>query len=190
VEVFLEGLLDVATKKGLKTVKGLVVVDADTAGTIELSAVLTKIRAANPDVLGVCTAALADAVAIMRGMKALDVNPRMVGLTPGVRVLPRFYEALGRDAEYVYVAVPSPTPTRSEPSWTPGSRPPPSPTAPRVPIQCPSRPSPWRARVPEPQPHHGPPSAPPSVHSRRLLMSCRHAQANFPIDNQSIPIQV
>jgi ABC-type branched-subunit amino acid transport system substrate-binding protein len=34
-------------------------------------------------------------------MKALDVNPRMVGLTPTLR---KFYEVLGRDAEFVYIA--------------------------------------------------------------------------------------
>jgi branched-chain amino acid transport system substrate-binding protein len=42
-------------------------------------------------------------VAITRQMKALNVNPRMVGFTPSVS-LPRFYEVLGRDAEFVYVA--------------------------------------------------------------------------------------
>ena len=36
-------------------------------------------------------------------MKALNVNPQMYGLTVGVD-LPKFYEALGRDAEFVYGA--------------------------------------------------------------------------------------
>ena len=36
-------------------------------------------------------------------MKALDVNPRMVGLAP-VANQPKLYEALGRDAEFVYGA--------------------------------------------------------------------------------------
>ena len=85
VEVWLEGLLDVAAKKGLKTValigiggddvggraliqgaielakkKGLqvVLVDAYPVGTTDFSAILTKVRAANPDVLGVSTPAL------------------------------------------------------------------------------------------------------------------------------------
>ena len=44
-----------------------------------------------------------DAVAITRQMKALNVNPRMVGLTVGVDTL-KFYEGLGRDAEFVYGA--------------------------------------------------------------------------------------
>jgi branched-chain amino acid transport system substrate-binding protein len=38
-------------------------------------------------------------------MKALNVNPRMIGL-PGVVDLPKFYELLGRDAEFVYGATP------------------------------------------------------------------------------------
>ena len=46
-----------------------------------------------------------DAVAIVRQMKALNVNPRMYGLTVGVDTL-KFYEALGRDAEFVYGVTP------------------------------------------------------------------------------------
>jgi hypothetical protein len=38
-------------------------------------------------------------------MKALNANPRMIGL-PGVVDLPKFYELLGRDAEFVYGATP------------------------------------------------------------------------------------
>ena len=121
-EIYLEGLLDMAAKKGLKTValinvdelfaqsvirgtielakkKGLqvVFVDAYPQGTTDFSAILTKVRAANPDVLGGATR-FEDAVAITRQLKALNVNPRMVGLTVGVD-LPKFYEVLGRDAE-------------------------------------------------------------------------------------------
>ena len=124
-EVYLEGLLDLAAKKGLKTValihadalgelavmqgaielakkRGLqvVFVDAYPQGTTDFSAILTKVRAANPDVLGGATA-FEDAVAITRQLKALNVNPRMAGLTGGVD-LPKFYEVLGRDAEFVY----------------------------------------------------------------------------------------
>jgi len=126
-EVYLEGLIDLAAKKGLKTValmnldtifgrattqgaielakkKGLqvVFVDAYPERTTDFSAILAKVRAANPDVLGGATA-FQDAVAITRQLKALNVNPRMVGLTVGVD-LPKFYEALGRDAEFVYGA--------------------------------------------------------------------------------------
>jgi len=126
-EVFLEGLIDLAAKKGLKTValingdnlfgraatqgtieltkkKGLqvVFVDAYPLGTTDFSAILTKVRAANPDVLGGTTGFEA-AVAITRQLKALNVNPRMFGLTPSVDV-PKFYEILGRDAAFVYGA--------------------------------------------------------------------------------------
>jgi branched-chain amino acid transport system substrate-binding protein len=128
-EVFLEGLIDMAAKKGLKTVaminaddlsqravaqgtielaknKGLqvVFVDAYPLGNTDFSTILTKVRAANPDVLGGSTR-FDDAVAITRQMKALNVNPRMYGLTVGVDTL-KFYEALGRDAEFVYGATP------------------------------------------------------------------------------------
>lgn len=128
-EVFLEGLIDVAAKKGLKTLavinadelyaqaaaqgaielakkEGLQVVSVDAypLGNTDFSAILAKVRAANPDVLGGATR-FEDAVAITRQMKALDVNPRMVGLTVGVDAL-RFYEDLGRDAEFVYGVTP------------------------------------------------------------------------------------
>jgi branched-chain amino acid transport system substrate-binding protein len=126
-EVHLEGLIDLAAKKGLKTValitgdelylrtatqgaselakkKGLQVVsiDAYPQGNTDFSAILTKVLAANPDVLGGATR-LEDGVAIIRQQKKLNLNPRMVGLTSGVD-LPTFYEVLGRDAEFVYGA--------------------------------------------------------------------------------------
>ncbi len=128
-EVFLEGLIDMAAKKGLKAValinvdelyaraashgaielaknKGLqlVLVDAYPLGNTDFSTILAKVRAANPDVLGGATR-FEDAVAIIRQMKALNVNPRMYGLTVGVDTL-KFYEALGRDAEFVYGVTP------------------------------------------------------------------------------------
>ena len=104
-EFQLEGLTDLAAKKGLKTValinaddltgrarrqgaielakkKGLQAVFADAypPGTTDFSAILTRVRAANPDVLGVLAPLVfEDGVAITRQMKALDVNPRMVG---------------------------------------------------------------------------------------------------------------
>ena len=126
-EVYLEGLFDLAAKKGLKTValvkrddlfgravtqgaielakkKGLqvVFVDAYPRGTTDFSTLLTEVRAANPDVLG-GGMPFEDAVAITRQLKALSVNPRMVGLMVGVALL-KFHEVLGRDAEFVYSA--------------------------------------------------------------------------------------
>jgi branched-chain amino acid transport system substrate-binding protein len=121
----LEGLLDLAARNGLKTVAVINVDDlarrAGAQGTIELakskglrvifaeayplgladfSAILTKVGTANPDVL-VGSTRFDDAVAITRQMRTSHVNPRMYGLTVGVDSI-RFYEALGRDAEFVY----------------------------------------------------------------------------------------
>ena len=128
-EVYLEGLVDLAAKKGLRTValinvddvfgraaiqgaselakkKGLQVMLAEAypEGTTDFSPILAKVRMANPDVLGGATR-FRDAVAITHQMKALDVNTRMVGMTVGVD-LPKFYELAGRDAEFVYGATP------------------------------------------------------------------------------------
>jgi branched-chain amino acid transport system substrate-binding protein len=125
-EVVLEGLIDLSAKKGLKTVallnadisfgraatkgttelakkKGLqvVFVDAYPRETTDFSTILIKVREANPDVLVVATGGFEDLVAITRQMKALNANPKMTGLTVGVE-LPKFYEVLGRDAEFVY----------------------------------------------------------------------------------------
>ncbi|MGH7313457.1 MAG: amino acid ABC transporter substrate-binding protein, partial [Candidatus Rokuibacteriota bacterium] len=127
VEVFHEGLIDLAVRNDLRSVavisaddlsqkagaqgtielakkQGLQVVFSDVypLGSTDFAAILTRIRAANPDVLGGFTR-FEDAVAIIRQMKSLNVNPRMVGLTVGVDTL-KFYEALGRDAEFVYGA--------------------------------------------------------------------------------------
>ncbi len=126
-EVYLEGLIDMSAKKALRTVavinedtlfpkaiaqgtielakkKGLQVVFAEAyrKGTTDFSAILTNVRAANPDVLSAATY-FDDAVAITRQMKALNVNPKMYGATSGVDLL-KFYEVLGRDAEFLYGA--------------------------------------------------------------------------------------
>jgi branched-chain amino acid transport system substrate-binding protein len=126
-EVFFEGLVDMAAKRGLRT---LAVINEDTLfpkavrqGTIELAkkrglqvvltlaypegttdftTLLNKVRAANADVLAAATY-FDDAVAITRQMKELEVNPRMFAATAGVD-LPKFYEVLGRSAEFVYGA--------------------------------------------------------------------------------------
>ena len=80
-------------------------IDAYPSRITDFSTILTKVRAANPDVLGGATAFIEDAVAITRQLKALNVNPRMVGLTVGVDS-PKFQEVLGRDAEFVYGSTP------------------------------------------------------------------------------------
>jgi branched-chain amino acid transport system substrate-binding protein len=126
-EVYHEGLIDLAARRGLKTVaiisedtlfpkasaqgtaeltkrKGLQVVLAESypKGTADFRPLLNRIRAVNPDVVAAATY-FDDAVAIARALKALDVNPRVFGVTTGGD-LPRFYETLGRDAEFVYGA--------------------------------------------------------------------------------------
>jgi branched-chain amino acid transport system substrate-binding protein len=126
-EVYLEGVVDIATRRGLKTVavigedtlfakaviqgtvdlarkRGLdaVFVAAYPKGTPDFTAILSKVRAASPDVLAAATY-FEDAVAITRQLKRLDVNPRMFAVTVGGDLL-RFYEELGRSAEFVYGA--------------------------------------------------------------------------------------
>jgi branched-chain amino acid transport system substrate-binding protein len=128
-EVNFEGLIDLAAKKGLKTVaiinedsifpkataqgtmelakkKGLQVVftEAYPQGTTDFSAILRRLGALNPDVLAAGTY-FEDAVAITRQMKDLGVNPRMYGVTEGGE-LPKFHETLGRTAEFVYGSTP------------------------------------------------------------------------------------
>lgn len=126
-EVYVEGLIDVASKRGLKTIavlyedtlfpkaiaqgtidlakkRGLqvVVFEGYPAKTTDFSAILNKVKAANPDVVAAATY-FNDSVAIIRQMKDLDVNPRMSGVTVGGD-LPKFYEVLNRSAEFVYGA--------------------------------------------------------------------------------------
>lgn len=126
-EVYLEGLIDLAAKHGLKTLallnedtlfpkttvagatelakrKGLRVVfqEAYPKGNTDFSALLVKVKAAQPDVIGAATY-FDDAVALARQMKELDLNPKMLGVTVGGDI-PRFYELLGRNAEFIYSA--------------------------------------------------------------------------------------
>jgi branched-chain amino acid transport system substrate-binding protein len=124
-ENYLDGLIDMAARRGLKTVaiihedtlfpkasaagtaeaakkKGMQVVlqEAYPKGNTDFSALLVKIKAANPDVLAAGTY-FDDAVAITRQMKELNVNPKMFGLTVGGD-LPEFHDLLKQNAEYIY----------------------------------------------------------------------------------------
>jgi branched-chain amino acid transport system substrate-binding protein len=126
-EAYLEGLIDMAAKRGLKTVavvnedtlfskaaasgaaelakkKGLQVVyqEAYPKGNTDFSALLTKVKAANPDVIAAATY-FDDAVALTRQMRELSVNPRMYGVTVGGD-LPEFYDTLKQNAEFIYGA--------------------------------------------------------------------------------------
>jgi branched-chain amino acid transport system substrate-binding protein len=124
-EAYLEGLIDLAAEHGLKTVAivyedtlfprataqgtaelatkkamQVLLTEAYLKGATDFAAIVAKIRAANPDVVAAATY-FNDAVAITRALKQADVNPKMFGVTVGGD-LPKFYEVLGRDAEFVY----------------------------------------------------------------------------------------
>jgi branched-chain amino acid transport system substrate-binding protein len=126
-EVYLDGLADMAAKRGLKTVaivnedtlfpkasmagfaetakkRGMQVVlqEAYPKGNTDFSALLVKIKSLNPDVIAAGTY-FDDAVAITRQMKELNVNPKMFGLTVGGD-LPEFHDLLKQNADYVYGA--------------------------------------------------------------------------------------
>ena len=126
-EVYLEGFVDLAAKRGLKSIaliyedtlfpKAIAQGAADLArkrglqvsifesygkGHTDFKTILGKIKAANPDALAAATY-FNDAVAIARQMKELDVNPRIFGVTVGGD-LPKFHEDLGKTAEFVYGA--------------------------------------------------------------------------------------
>jgi branched-chain amino acid transport system substrate-binding protein len=124
-EVYMEGLVDLAAARGLKTIavitedtsfalaagqgtvalakkKGIQVVlhEAYPKGTTDFSGLLIKMKALKPDVVSGGTY-FDDSVAITRQMKELDVNPKMYGATVGGDV-PDFGKQLGKTAEYVY----------------------------------------------------------------------------------------
>jgi branched-chain amino acid transport system substrate-binding protein len=124
-ERYLEGLIDIAARRGLKTVaviyedtllqqsiaqgalelakkRGLRVVLAESypKGTTDFRGILDRVKTADPDVLAGATY---DSVVITRLLKELDISPRMFGATVGV-AFPAFYTALGRDGEFVYGA--------------------------------------------------------------------------------------
>jgi branched-chain amino acid transport system substrate-binding protein len=124
-ERYLEGLIDIAATRGLKTVavlyedtllqqsialgalelarrRGLQVVLAEAypKGTTDFRGILEKVKARDPDVLA---AATYDAVRVTRLLKELGISPRMFGATVGV-TFPTFSKSLGRDAEFVYGA--------------------------------------------------------------------------------------
>jgi branched-chain amino acid transport system substrate-binding protein len=123
-EAYLGGLIELAASRGLKTVAviheetllqksiglgalelarklGLrVVLDESYPKEPDFRAILRRVKAANPDVLA---AASYEAVTVTRLLKELDINPKMFGGTVEV-AFPGFYEALGRDAEFVYGA--------------------------------------------------------------------------------------
>lgn len=127
-ELFLAGWIDLAARHGLKTVglvsedtifprsaakgtidlakkNGLAVVmhDEYAKGSQDFSGVLAKVKALNPDVLGIASANLADFIVFARQMKERDVNVKMFATTTAVA---EFQQALGKAAEFSYGASP------------------------------------------------------------------------------------
>jgi branched-chain amino acid transport system substrate-binding protein len=96
LQAFAQGALDLAKKRGLQAVA----VEAYPRKTTDFSAILARVKVANPDVVAAATY-FDDSVSITRRMKELDVSPRMYGVTIGGD-LPKFYEQLGQAAEFVY----------------------------------------------------------------------------------------
>ena len=123
-ELFLEGLIDMASRNGLKTVaiieedalfpmavgkgavelakkRGMQVVLHETyaKGTKDFSAILAKVKAGNADVLGMVASSLGDQIVVGRQMKEQDINVKMFGIGQAVA---EFQKELGKTADFVY----------------------------------------------------------------------------------------
>jgi len=122
---YMDGAIDIAVKNGYKTVgimnensafakdamagakkkageQNLSVVYEEEYGrdVRDLSPILTKMRAANPDVLIAGTYG-EDATILIRQLKDMNWAPKVVALTVGP-ALPDFYQTLGPDANFIY----------------------------------------------------------------------------------------
>ncbi len=69
------------------------------AGSTDISALLTKVKGLNPDVLGVA-GYTADSLMAIRQCKELDLNPKLYAFSVGVMV-PAFINEMGADGNYV-----------------------------------------------------------------------------------------
>ena len=103
-----DALLPKAVAKGTSEVaksKGLEVISFETYpdGTTDFSGILTKLKAAKPDILVAASVRLDDLVAITRQMKEVDFNVKMLSSLP-YGLLPEYYKRLGKEAEFVYSA--------------------------------------------------------------------------------------
>ncbi len=105
--IYADSLFPISTAKGVKAKApryGLKIVYEEKypRKTSDVSPLLSKIKARNPDVVLAATY-LPDAVLITRQMKELDVNPKILAFTVGP-ALPEFGKDLGDLANYVYGA--------------------------------------------------------------------------------------
>jgi branched-chain amino acid transport system substrate-binding protein len=123
-ELFVAGLIDMASRNGLKTVatieqdalfpkatgkgavelakkQGMEVVLHETCpkGTKDFSAMSAKVKAGNTDVLGIAASSLGDFTVVARQMKEQDINVKMFGTSGAVT---EFQETLGKTAEFAY----------------------------------------------------------------------------------------
>jgi len=128
-ERYFEGLIDLAAKRGLKTIgivyedtpfpkaiahgaaelakkRGLqlIALDGYPRHTKDFGPLLGKYKAATPDVIA-AAGYYDDAVAITKFLKELDINPKMFAPAVGSGV-PKFRETLGSGAEFIYGASP------------------------------------------------------------------------------------
>ena len=89
----------------LASSKSLEVVAFETypTGTSDFSALLKKVHDAAPDLLVTVAVRLDDHVAIVRLMRAMNFDTKMVSSLP-YGLMPEFYQQLGKDAEFVYAA--------------------------------------------------------------------------------------
>jgi branched-chain amino acid transport system substrate-binding protein len=105
--IYADSLFPISTAKGVKAKApryGLRIVYEEKypRKTSDVSPLLSKIKARNPDVVFVASY-FPDAVLITRQMKELDVNPKILAFTVGP-ALPEFGKDLGDLANYVYGA--------------------------------------------------------------------------------------
>lgn len=93
------------TTNELAKSKGLDVVAFEPypSGYSDFSPLLKKVQAAAPDLLVIAAVRLDDHVTIIRQMRGMNFDAKMVSNLP-YGLLPEFYQQLGKDAEFVYSA--------------------------------------------------------------------------------------
>ena len=91
-----EGFRDKCTELGFE----VVLFEKYPAGATDISALLTKVKNLNPDILA-DAGYTADTLMVMRQCKELNINPQMYAFSVGV-MIPSFIDEMGADAEYAF----------------------------------------------------------------------------------------
>lgn len=91
-----EGFVDYCKNIGFE----VVLFEKYPAGATDISALLTKVKDLNPDILGVAGYTV-DSLMVIRHCKELNINPRIYAFSVGV-MIPAFVKELGADANYVF----------------------------------------------------------------------------------------